>query len=280
MPARVHPTSIIDPSAELADGVRIGPYCTVGPNVTIGEGTELRSHVVVESHTRLGHDNVVFQFATVGGAPQDRKFQGEETWCEIGDRNQIRESVTIHRGTGNGGGVTTIGSDNLIMVGSHVAHDCEIGDHVTIANEVMLAGHVRVCDWANLGGGAGFHHFVTVGRMAFVGGMSRVERDVPPFMTIEGSPGRVRAVNKLLLERRGATEECVRALRVACKRIYSRRSQDLGTSVTERLNSLLHEFPEVAEIVELCEAVRSIVACEKGRVRERERRDDKRKLVP
>ncbi|MDZ4831707.1 MAG: acyl-ACP--UDP-N-acetylglucosamine O-acyltransferase [Phycisphaerae bacterium] len=279
MTVRIHPTAIVDPSANLADGVTVGPYCIIGPKVTIGENTELRSHIIVESHSRVGRDNVVFQFSTLGGAPQDRKFLGEVTWCEIGDRNQIRESVTVHRGTGNGGGITKIGSDNLIMVGSHVAHDCVIGNHVTIANETMLAGHVHLGDWVGVGGGTGLHHYVTVGRLAFIAAMSRVERDVPPFMTVEGSPSRVRTANKILLERRGLAPESIRALRVGCKRIFSRRSQELGQSVVERVEATRAEFAEISEMHEFCDSVRLILTCEKGRVRDGLRPDDKRTAI-
>lgn len=276
MPATIHPTSIVDPSSRLEDGVRIGPFCIIGPNVTIGAGTDLRSHVVIERNTRLGRENVVFQFATLGGTPQDRKFRGEETWCEIGDRNQIRESVTVHRGTGNGGGITKIGNDNLLMGGVHVAHDCILGDRITIANEVMLAGHVFISDFVGIGGGAGLHHFVSVGRMAFIAAMTRVERDVPPFVVYEGSPARPRTANKILLERAGFAPETVRALRLGCRRLFSRRSQQLGLSVDERLSTLRTDFRGTPEIEEFCASVHQILTSEKGRVRERLRPDDKR----
>lgn len=165
----IHSSSIIDPSARIAPTAEIGPWCIVGPEVSIGDGTVLMNNVVVESHTRIGRQNTIFPFAYVGGTPQDKKFTGEKSWCEIGDRNQIREHVTIHRGTENGGGWTRVGSDNLIMGTVHIAHDCIVGTSCILANNVMLAGHSVVQDNANVGGGAGIHHFVVIGTCAFVG---------------------------------------------------------------------------------------------------------------
>ncbi len=192
---QIHPTAIIHPSAEIEDSVLVGPHSVIGPEVVIGAGTILHNHVTIQSLTTIGRDNMIYPFAVLGADPQDRKWDGERATCQIGDCNCIREHVTIHRGTGNGGGVTTIGSDNLIMVAAHIAHDCRLGDHITIANQVMLAGHVRVEDGASAGGGAGIHHFVTIGTCAFVGGLARITRDVPPFMIVEGNPAEVRAIN-------------------------------------------------------------------------------------
>lgn len=279
MPASIHPTSFVDPTARLADGVRVGPHSIVGPNVTIGEDTELRSHVVIERNTRIGRQNVIYQFTAIGGDPQDRKYGGEETWCEIGDRNQLRECVTVHRGTGNGGGITRIGSDNLIMGSAHVAHDCVIGNRVTIANAVLLAGHVWIGDLASIGGAAGVHHFVSLHRMCFVAGMTRVERDVPPFLVCEGQPARPRAANKVLLERCGLAPTTIRALRLCCRRIFGRRTQHLGISIEDRLNGLCAEFVAIPEVAEFCDVVRHINLCEKGRVREQRRADDKRRAA-
>lgn len=275
----IHPTAIVDPSAELAEGVRVGPYCIVGPKVTIGANTELRGHVVVESHTRIGQECVLFHFACVGGTPQDRKFRGEITWCEVGDRNHIREHVTVHRGTGNGGGLTRIGSDNLIMAGSHVAHDCCIGSFCTIANETMLAGHVLVEDGATIAGGAGFHHFVTVGRGSMVAGLARVERDVPPFMIVEGHPAGVRAPNVVFCERRGFSPQTIDAVRFAYKRIYGPRVERLGLSKDESMTALRREFGHLAEIAELLDFEMRTMAHPKHRHREQLRHDDKRAAV-
>ena len=171
--ATIDPTAIVDPSAKIASSAVVGPYCVIGPDVTIGARTRLHNHVTIQALTTLGEGNEVYPFSVLGADPQDRKFHGERTICEIGDRNKIREHVTVHRGTANGGSVTRIGNDNLIMVAAHIAHDCILGHDVCIANQVMLAGHVRVEQAANIGGGAGVHHFTTVGAYAFVGGLRR-----------------------------------------------------------------------------------------------------------
>jgi UDP-N-acetylglucosamine acyltransferase len=170
--ATIHPTAIIDPSAQLADDVVIGPYCVVGSHVVIGAGSVLQNHVTIQANTIIGRDNVFYPFSVIGADPQDRKFRGERTMLIMGDGNRIREHVTIHRGTGNGGGETRIGDNNLIMVAVHIAHDCCLGNDICIANQVMLAGHVTIEDGANIGGGAGLHHFTTVGSCAFVGGLA------------------------------------------------------------------------------------------------------------
>lgn len=279
MPASIHATAIVHPSARLADGVRVGPYCLIGPEVTIDEGTELRSHVVVESHARIGRENVIFQFATIGGTPQDRKYQGEVTWCEIGDRNHIRESVTIHRGTGNGGSLTRIGSDNLIMAGAHVAHDCRLGSHLTIANEAMLAGHVHVDDRAAIGGGAGLHHFLSVGRCAFVAGLASVERDVPPFMIAYGNPATVRAPNTTGLQRWGYPLELQKAMQDVYRRLFGPRTERDGIPILEAVRQLRDEFAALPEVLLVCDAVERSIDGVKGRALERARRDDKRQTI-
>ena len=210
---RIHPTAVVHASARISPAATVGPWCVVGPEVSIGDGTVLDSHVVVESNTRIGRDNRLFPFSYVGGTPQDKKFHGEDCHCEIGDRNQIREHVTIHRGTANGGGWTRIGSDNLIMGTVHIAHDCIIGNGCVLANNAMLAGHSVVQDHGNLGGGAGIHHFVVIGTCAFVGAMARVSMDVPPFMIVEGNPAEVRGHNHIAMARRGFTETEIEAMK-------------------------------------------------------------------
>jgi UDP-N-acetylglucosamine acyltransferase len=275
----IHPTAIIDASAQLAAGVRVGPYCIVGPHVSIGEGTELRSHAVVESHTKIGRECVLFQFVCVGGTPQDRKFRGEITWCEVGDRNHIRENVTVHRGTGNGGGMTRIGSDNLLMAGSHVAHDCHLGSGCTIANEVMLAGHVVIEDGVTVAGGAGFHHFVTVGRGAMVSGLARVERDIPPFMVFGGSKEGVRKLNDVFLRRHGVSEPVIDSLWVAYRRIYGSRTERLGVPREQALAALRGELGHVPEVAELLDFELRTMTAPNFRYREQFRHDDKRAPV-
>lgn len=279
MAARIHPTAIVDPSAHFADGVVIGPFCVIGPNVSVGEDTEFRSHVIVESHTRMGRENVVFQFTTVGGTPQDRKFAGETTWCEIGDRNQIRENVTIHRGTSFGAGVTRIGSDNLLMVGMHVAHDCVIGNSVTIANEVMIAGHAHIHDRSTIGGGAGLHQFVTVGRCAYVAGLSGVERDVPPFMIAHGNPATVRTPNTKGMQRWGYAKETIAAVEIAYRRLFGARTDRSGLTQVEVAQQLRDEYRSINDVIALCDALEQSIDGVKGRALERARSDDKHQLI-
>lgn len=279
MAARIHPTAIVDPTAELADGVTIGAYAIVGPQVTLGEGTEIRHHGVVESHCRMGRENVVFQYATVAGTPQDRKFHGEVTWCEVGDRNHIRENVTIHRGTGNGGGWTRIGSDNLLMVGMHVAHDCVLGNHLTVANEVMIAGHVHVHDRATLGGGCGLHHFATVGTCAFVAAMASVERDVPPFMIADGNRASIRAPNIRGMQKWGYSKEALSGIRTSYRRLFGKQIDRNGLTQIEVAQQLREEFRDVPEVIAVCDAVESSIDGVNGRALERERPDDKRSVI-
>ena len=270
----IHPTAVVDPSAILADDVVVGPWCVVGPKVSIGPRTVLRNHVVVESHTRMGADNVVYPFASIGGTPQDRKYRGEETWCEIGDRNHIREQVTIHRGTASGGGRTVLGSGNLLMVGVHVAHDCRLGDEVTIANAALLAGHVHVGTGATIGGNAAFHHFVTVGTASLVGGLARVSKDVPPYLIVEGSPARIRGHNHIQMIRRGSSNAAIEAVRTCYRRLFC----EAGAAMAVRIAELRAEFPAVAEVHELCDSLLASAAGVHGRALETLRTDDKRSV--
>jgi len=272
--ACIHPTAVVDPSAELAEDVDVGPWCVIGPQVTIGARTILRSHVTIESHARIGADNVFYPFASIAATPQDRKYRGEETWLEMGDRNHVREQVTLHRGTGNGGGITRIGSGNLLMVGVHVAHDCVIGSEVTIANAAMLAGHVHVGDGASIGGGAGFHHFVSIGTCAFVGGMARQSRDVPPYLISEGFPARIRGYNHIQMARRGIAEDSIEAVRTAYRRLYC----EPGAAMSARIERLRAEFPGVAELHELCDAIVASAGGFHGRALEAQRTDDRRSV--
>jgi UDP-N-acetylglucosamine acyltransferase len=222
MGARVHPTALVDPHAEIDAGVEIGPYSVVGAGVAIGAGTRLGSHVVIEGPTALGRDNVVHSFAVLGGAPQHKRHlagSSAPTRLVVGDSNVIREHVTIHRGTD--GGATQVGSHNFLMVGCHVAHDVTVGSHVTIANGVQLAGHGIVEDYVTFGGLAGIAQRVRVGESAFVAAGAMVERDVPPFVIVQGDRARVRALNKVGLRRRGVGEESIAALERAFRAIYA-----------------------------------------------------------
>jgi UDP-N-acetylglucosamine acyltransferase len=269
---KIHPTAIIDPSAEIAKSASIGPYCTVGPRVHIGEDCVLRSHCHITSLTRMGRGNEIHPFALVGGDPQDLKFHGEPTWLEMGDFNMIREHATVHRGTGNGGGITRIGSHNLVMGNVHIAHDCIIGNHCIFANNAMLAGHVHVDDYANIGGGAGLHHFVKVGYCGFVGGMARVSKDVPPFMLAEGSPAAIRGYNHVAMSRIGMDEMELEAVKEAYKKIYRLRG---GAGVT-KIATLLRDFPTSKALRRIAESIRAVNEGLNGRSLEVKRTDDKR----
>jgi UDP-N-acetylglucosamine acyltransferase len=270
--ANVHPTAIIDPSAEIADSAVIGPYCVIGPDVVVGERTTLHNHVIVQTLTTLGDENEIFPFSVLGADPQDKKFAGERATCVIGHRNKIREHVTIHRGTANGGGITRIGDDNLIMVAAHIAHDCDVGSEICIANQVMLAGHVRIEDAANIGGGAGLHHFATVGTCAFVGGLARITKDVPPFMIVEGNPAEVRAINTIAMQRRGYKPEHVDAVKDAFKRLY----RDNGLAMHEKIVNLRSDYATVPAVQQLCDALSRTADGVHGRAAELSRHDDKR----
>ena len=214
--------SEIDPKAEIDEGVTLGPWCIVGPGVRIRSGTVIESHVVIRANTTIGTNNRFHQFCSVGEDPADKKFDGEETWLEIGDDNVFREGVTLHRGTGAGGGHTKIGDDNLMMAYGHVAHDCIVGSHTVFANNVGLCGHVTIDDWAILGGYAGVNQFLTVGAHAMIGGMTHISNDVPAYMIVSGRPATVRSVNTIGLERRGFDKESIAEIREAFKILYKR----------------------------------------------------------
>lgn len=214
--------SEIDPKSEIDEDVTIGPWCIVGPGVRIGAGTVIESHVVIRANTTIGMNNRFYQFCSVGEDPADKKFEGEETWLEIGDDNVFREGVTLHRGTGAGGGYTKIGDDNLMMAYGHVAHDCVVGSHTVFANNVGLCGHVTIDDWAILGGYAGVNQFLTVGAHAMIGGMTHISNDVPAYMIVSGRPATVRSVNTIGLERRGFDKESIAEIREAFKILYKR----------------------------------------------------------
>jgi UDP-N-acetylglucosamine acyltransferase len=201
---KVHPTAIVDPSAELASDVEVGPYAVVGARVELGAGTRVLAPAMVEGPARRGRETVVHSFAVIGGSPQDKRSASEPGSLEAGDRNVFREHVTVHRGTGARS--TRIGDDNLFMVGAHVAHDVALGSLVTLANGVMLAGHVSVGDYVTFGGAAAVAQHLRIGESAFVAGGAMVERDVPPFVVVQGDRARVRALNKVGLRRRGVDE--------------------------------------------------------------------------
>jgi len=220
----IHPLACVDPSAEIGEGTTVGPFAVVGPGVRLGRDNEIRAHACVSGPgTTMGDRNVVFEGAVIGSSPQDKKYKGEPTRAVIGDDNEFREHVTVHRGTVTGTGLTKIGSGNMLLVGAHVAHDCEVGDGVILANNVLLAGHVVVEDRAIVNGAAAMHHFGTIGTLAYVGGLTRLVRDVPPFMVVEGHPARTVKVNAVGLARSGVPDDRVQVLQRAFRYVFRRR---------------------------------------------------------
>ncbi len=216
----IHPTALIDPSAQLGENVSIGAYSVIGAGVEIGDGTSVGPHVVIEGPTRIGRDNRIFQFASLGAEPQDKKYAGEPTRLEIGDRNTIREFCTFNRGTAQDAGVTRVGNDNWIMAYVHLAHDCQIGDHTIFANNAQLAGHVHVGDWAILGGFTVVHQFVRIGAHCITAMGTILLQDVPPFVTAAGNPSAPHGINSEGLKRRGFSAEAIAGLRRAYKTLY------------------------------------------------------------
>lgn len=211
--AQIHPSAVIEPGAVIGPDCRIGPFCIVGPKVVLGRGVELKSHVVVTGQTEIGDDTVVFPFTTLGEIPQDLKFRGEATRLVIGARNRIRENVTMNTGTEGGGGVTRVGDDGLFMAGSHVAHDCQIGNHVILVNNAALAGHCVLEDEVIIGGLSGVHQFVRIGRGAMIGAVTMVTADVIPHGLVQGPRGALDGLNLVGLKRRGAGRSDIAALR-------------------------------------------------------------------
>ena len=247
----IHETAIVAPKAEIGDDCYVGPFCTVGADVVLGSGVRLDSHVVVDGRTSIGDETHVFPFASIGLAPQDLKYSGEPTATEIGKRNHIREFVTIHRGTDGGGGLTKIGDDNLLMAQAHVAHDCQIGNNVIMANAATLAGHVEIADRANVGAYSGVHQFCRVGLEAFVGGYSVVVKDAPPFAIIQGNHAKCYGLNKVGLKRRGYSKDTIEKLHHAYHLLLTAK---LNTSqAVERIKTEIVACPEVDILVEFIE---------------------------
>jgi UDP-N-acetylglucosamine acyltransferase len=258
MTAAIHPTAVIAPDAVLVDGVEVGPYSVIGPGVEIGRGTRVGPHVVIEGPTRIGAGNRIFQFASVGADPQDKKYRGEVSRLEIGDRNVIRECVTLHRGTAQDKSVTRIGDDNLFMAYAHVAHDCVIGNQCILANNATLGGHVRLDDWVIMGGLSAVHQFGRVGAHAFIANNAAVTRDVPPFVMAVGQPADAHSINAEGLKRRGYTPGQVRNIRAAFRVLY--RSGLKLAEATAQLEALAKDQPEILPLVEfLPQASRGIV---------------------
>lgn len=251
MPTFIHETAIVSTSAEIGDNCHVGPFCTVGPEVRLGSGIRLESHVVIGGKTSLGDETQVFPFASIGLAPQDLKYAGEPTATEIGRRNHIREFVTIHRGTAGGGGLTKIGDDNLLMAQAHVAHDCQIGSNVIMANAATLAGHVEIADRANVGAYSGVHQFCRVGLEAFVGGYSVVVKDAPPFAIIQGNHAKCYGLNKVGLKRRGYSKGTIDKLHHAYHLLLTAKLNT--TQAVERIKAEITGCEEVDILVAFIE---------------------------
>lgn len=265
--AKIHPLAHVDPNAELHDNVEVGPFCYVGAGVVLGARTVLMNNVSVHGPTRIGEDNVFFPFCSIGADPQDLSFHGEDSRTEIGDRNRFRENCTVHRGTAKDELLTRVGNDNLIMACSHIAHDCMIDDHVVMANNVLLGGHVHVESFVTFGGSAVVHQFATVGELAFVGGMTGVRKDLPPYMTLEGTPAKVWMVNKVGCMRRGVSAHGISQLKEAHRLLY--RSDMSWEEVFELLEERDDQTPEIRTLLAFC---RRIESGHKGRAREARRK--------
>jgi UDP-N-acetylglucosamine acyltransferase len=220
MSAQIHPTALVDAKARLARNVSVGPFSVIGPQVELGEGSSVAAHVVIEGRVRIGKNNRIFQFASIGGPPQDKKYAGEDTTVEIGEGNTIREYVTINRGTALDAGATRVGDDNWIMAYVHFAHDCQVGSHTIFANACQLAGHVHVGDWAILGATTLVHQFVHIGAHAFTGMGTFLPQDLPPYVTVAGNPARPYGLNTEGLKRRGFSAETISALKTAYRTLY------------------------------------------------------------
>lgn len=242
---RVHPSAVVDPAAVIGEDCEIGPFCVVGPEVKLGRGVVLKSHVVIAGDTSIGDETVVFPFASVGEVPQDLKFRGEKVRLEIGARNRIREYVTMNPGTEGGGGVTRIGNDGLFMAGSHVAHDCQIGDRVILVNNASVAGHCHLEDDVIVGGLSGVHQWVRIGRGAMIGAVCMVTADVIPFGLVQGPRGHLDGLNLVGLKRRGASREEIHALRDMLGKLGSGSFRDTARHMAEGPNG-----PMVQEVLD------------------------------
>jgi UDP-N-acetylglucosamine acyltransferase len=254
----IDPHALVSPQAHLAADVSVGPFSIIGPEVEIGPGTVVGPHVVIKGPTKIGADNRFFQFASIGDAPQDKKYKGEPTRLEIGDRNIFRESCTVNRGTTQHHGLTKIGDDNLFMAYSHVAHDCAVGNRIVFANCAALAGHVEIGDCVTLGGLTAVHQFVKIGTYAFLAGGAIVQRDVPPYVMVAGNPALPHMVNAVGLKRAGFTEEQVRRVRKAYRTLYL---ADLKLSeALEKLRLIAADHSEIKVFVDFIDSsTRSLV---------------------
>ncbi len=253
IPPVIHPSAVVSPQAKIGNHVRIGPFCVVGANVELGDDCVLHSHVVLEGHSKFGRGNEFFPFAVIGGKTQDLKSVGEPTALEVGDFNVFRENTTVHRGT-HESLPTRIGSHNLLLCYSHVAHDCQLGDHIILSNSVGLAGHITVEDHAIISGFAAVHQFCRIGKHAIIGGLSKIVQDVPPFMIVDGNPASTRGLNLVGLQRRGFAEEDIRALKSAYKKLFLKKDGNLANSLSSLKATHTADTPQVAYLIQFIES--------------------------
>lgn len=248
----IHPTAVISPEAKIGANVRVGPYCVIGANVELGDDCVLHSHVVIHGTSIIGKANEFFPFAAVGGKSQDLKYQGEPTYLVVGDRNVFRENCTVHRGT-HDHTPTRIGNDNLFLSYSHVAHDCQVGNHVILSNNGTLAGHVVVDDHAIVSGVTAVHQFCRIGRHSITGGCSKIVQDIPPFMIVDGNPATTRGLNLVGLQRRGFSEDSIRALKTAYKKLFLKRDANFSIALSSLKATHAAADPQVAHLIEFIE---------------------------
>ena len=248
----IHPTAVVSADAQIGNNVRIGPYCVVGEQVELGDDCVLHSHVVIEGHSKIGSGNEFFPFAAIGGKTQDLKYVGEPTWLEIGDHNVFRENTTVHRGT-HEALPTRIGSHNLLLCYSHVAHDCQLGDHIILSNSVGLAGHITVEDYAIVSGFAAVHQFCRIGMHSIIGGLSKVVQDVPPYMIVDGNPASTRGLNAIGLQRRGFSEVDMRSLKNAYKKVFLKKDTNLGQALSSLKATHTGDNANVTHLIEFIE---------------------------
>lgn len=252
--SEIHPSAVIAAGAKIGHGVYIGPWCMVGSDVVIEDGVRLISNVVVDGHTVLGKDSVYYPFSTIGLAPQDLKYKGEPTRCVVGSRTVVREQVTIHRGTASGHGITTVGSDCLIMVNAHIAHDCHIGDRVILVNNVVLGGHVHIDDDARIMGSAAIHQFVRIGKAALVGGVTGVESDVIPYGSVLGNRARLVGMHWIWLKRNGVQSAEIHILRSVYRTLFPKDEGQCGV-FEERIQLVKEKFGHIDRIQEIIDFI-------------------------
>ena len=248
----IHPTAIISPTAQLGADVAVGPFCVIGAGVKLGDRCVLHSHVVIDGPCTIGSDNEFFPFAAIGGKTQDLKYLGEPTFLEIGDHNVFRENTTVHRST-HQEIPTRIGHHNLFLCYAHVAHDCQLGNHIIMSNNGTLAGHVEVGDYAIISGLTAVHQFCRVGEHSITGGCSKIVQDIPPFMIVDGNPASTRGLNQVGLQRRGFSEEDIRALKSAYKKLFLKKDQNMSISLSSLKATISASNPHVAALMSFVE---------------------------